>query len=227
MALPATFILAQHFDEAFERIGRDPSSITPAMLQSARRSVRLLLDEWNNDSVDFWKVLDGQTNTVTEDDTTFTPTSGTIDILRANVKRDDIETPMLIISASDWFNIPDKTAPGMPDRIWVERYGTTITAHFWPVAENSTDVIVYDAMARFEDSSTLSSAVDVPPLWLEAFTAGLAAKLAEKYAPERLSEKMQLAGGPGIPTGKYAIARMGNRERGDTVMRMARTRRPR
>lgn len=218
MGLPAAFSVAEGIEEAFERIGRAPSGLGAEHLISARRSIRLLLSDWNTDGVDFWKVASLQLHTLALNESYFTPVSGTIDILDCAVRRNNFDTPMLIVSQTDWFAIPDKTITGMPNRLWLERLATSKIAHIWPASANATDIIVYNAMVRFNDSSVLSSEADVPDMWLEAFYAGLAFKLAEKFAPERLAEKEQLYGGPLKNYGAYYRARIGDRERSDTTM---------
>lgn len=219
MALPANFTVADAIDEAMERCLFAPEAITPQHIVSARRSIRLMLDDWNNDSVDFWKVVSNQQHQQTLREDEFVPPAGTIDILDMSVLRDTYTTPMVILSRSDWFAIPDKaTVQGMANRVWTERLQNSVTCHIYPFAENSTDILVFDAMVQFNDSSILQGSPDVPPLWNEAFTAGLTAKLAEKFRHELFAEKLALAGGPFMPTGAYARARTGNRERGDTVM---------
>ncbi len=232
MTLAAQFSLSEHIDEAFERCGFAPSGLTPGHIVSARRSVRTMLASWNNDSVDFWKVNSGLTHTQTLGETNFALAPGTIDVLRMAVLRNNYTTPMVILSASDWFNIPDKAVvQGMATRTWIERIESGLISHIYPFAENSTDVLVYDAMVQFNDSSILKNTPDIMPLWDAAFTTGLTAYLAEKFAPARFQEKWALYGGPGYhsPPGKsksaYEIARQGNRERADTVMIVGKSRR--
>lgn len=228
MALYGAFSIADSIDEAFERCGRDPSAITGEHIASAQRSIRLLLSDWNTDSVDFWKVASGQQQALTVNQAVFTPLAGTIDIIRIACRRDVYDTPMLVIAASDWFAIPDRQVViGMPNRLWCERLVSTVNANIYPMSENATDVLIYDALLQFNDSSFLAGSPDVPDTWLNAFVDGLTVKLAEKYAPDRLGEKQALYGGPMMRTGSYARARYGNRERGDTVLIRHSTRRPR
>lgn len=226
MALPESFSIADAIDEAFERIGRAPSGITAEHIVSAQRSIRLLLSDWNTDSVDFWKVASGQIHTVALNESAFTPVAGTVDIIRVACRRSQYDTPMLVIAAEDWFAIPDKLlTAGMPTRVWCERLASSVSAHYWPMAENATDVLVYDALLQFNDSSILAGSPDVPEMWLNAFTDGLTAKLAEKWAPDRMAEKIQIYGGPEVRTGSYGRARHGNRERAPTIMTVHRSRR--
>lgn len=232
MGLQPQFSLSDHIDEAFERCLYDPTGITPRHLTSARRSVRTMLTSWNNDSVDFWKVGSGLTHLQTQGEAQFTLPAGTIDVLRMAVLRNVYTTPMISLSASDWFDIPDKgVVQGMANRYWVERTEAGIVCHVYPFAENSTDILVFDTMTLFNDSTILKNTPDIMPLWDACFTTGLTAYLAEKFAHNLFIEKWALYGGPGYhsPPGKsksaYEIARMGNRERADTVMIVGKTRR--
>lgn len=233
MALSAPFNVAEHIEDAFERIQFDPAGLTPRHITSAKRSIRSMLAEWNNDSVDFWKVVTEE-HVQTLGEREFDAPDGTIDIIDVSVKRDVYLTPMMIISESDWFAIPDKdVVQGMATRIWVERRLPTFKVHVYPFAENSTDIIVYNRMVQFNDSTILAGSPDIPPLWQACFTAGLTAYLAEKFAPAIFADKMALYGGPGYKSSPgqkksaYEIARWGNRERGDTIFAVHKARRPR
>lgn len=219
MALPGTFLVSEAVDEAFERCGVDPGALVDKHLESAARSIRLLLDEWNTDSVDFWKILSGQQHITTIEEQQFVLPDGAIDILRMGVLRYSYLTPLLIIAAEDWFALPDKgLAQGMAQRMWAERLIAGVTAHYYPMAENNTDILLYDVMMQFNDSTILQGSPDVPPAWQWAFVDGLTAYLAEKYDRPNYMAKLAKYGGPMIPTGSYARARAGNRERGDTVL---------
>lgn len=235
MTLPPTWTIANSLDEAFERALIDPKGITAEHVASARRSVRLLLDSWNNDSVMFWKVTSGQTQALAIGDDSFNLVAGAIDILSAAIFRDGTYIPVAMISRSQWFAMPDRDATsqvqGLPRLCWVERLINGAVAHIYPAAENATDIFVYDVMMQFNDSSQLSAQADIPSRWNNAFVSGLTAFLSEKFNHPLFAEKMAKYGGPGVtnkpgqPPSDYQIARMGDRERGDTVMTIARRRR--
>lgn len=224
MALYGPMTIGEAIEEAFENIGFAPSGLTAEHVESAQRSIKRMLTSWNNDSVNFWKVLPNQTHTQTVEEQTWTLPAGTVDILDMAVLRDNYSTPMLTVTRSDWFAIPDKAVTtGMANRIWVERDLDPPVAHIYPMAENSSDVLVYDALVQFNDSSVLKLAPDIRQTWNDAFIAGLEWYLAGKFCPQRLMEKSQKYGGPGTGTpsgssGLYQIGKWANRERGDTVM---------
>lgn len=227
MSILLRFLVREAIDDAYERIGRNVVGLDAAALISCQRSVRLLLDEWNNDGVMMWRYVTDQQLTITSVGLeTFTLPDNVMEIVDMAILRNSAKIPMIEISRTDWFALPDRiNSKGMPTRWWPERNQEPILVHTYPKTENTTDVLIYDAMTYFEDSTSLSSFADVRRNWNEAFVAGLAAKFAEKWAPDRLAEKIGLAGGPLRSGGAYAIAKMGDRERGDTVFVLNKRRR--
>lgn len=232
MALPGTFTVAEAMTDAFERIGKSLNVIGMEAIYSVQRSIRLLLADWNTDGVLFWKVSSGNLHAMALNETSFTPITGTIDILDMAVRRDSVDKPLGALARADWFALANKlVTEGQVISYWVERNVTTPLIHLYPKNNNATDVIVYDAILYFNDSTNIAAAADIPERWIEAFVSGLTAKLAEKFAPDRLAEKLALYGGPGVMqttfNGQrllpaYRRARMGDRERGDTVMKIRR-----
>lgn len=228
MALPASFKVAESIDEAFERIGFAPEQITVRHVVSARRSIRLMLADWNTDQVLFWKVAAARTSALTLSADDFSPAADVIDILDMAVRRDNIDIPMQALSRSQWFALPDKIeSQAMPTHYWVERLATGVTVHIYPKSENATDVLVYDAMLYFDDTSALASSTGLVERWNPAFTAGLTYHLSEKFARQMMAEKLELYGGPNPPRGvwgAYQRAKTGDRERGETRITIARGR---
>lgn len=223
MTLYADMTMGDALDEAFENIGFSPEAVQAAHIDSARRSIRRLLTVWNNDAINFWKVAPGLTHTQTVGEDAFPLPAGTIDLISIGILRNGYLTPVLMISQSDWFNIADKgLASGLATRVWVERDVEPPIVHVYPKAENSTDVLVFDAMQWFEDSSALNVKPNIGQMWNDAFISALEWYLAQKHAPARAQEKEARYGGPETQfrgnAGSYRVARMGNRERADTVM---------
>lgn len=204
---------ADFIDEAMERCGIDPATLTARHLRSARRSLDLLFAEWSNLGVHLWAV-DEQTQTVTDGDSTYTFATGSLAILDMVVRRSGVDTPVEPMARDEYAAIPDKTTEGLPSRYWLDRATGIYT--LWTVPENSTDVIHYWRMRQLQDAGTAAQTPDVPYRWYEALTAGLAKKLAEKYAPERegaLSNKAKA---------RFLEASQEDRERTPTRFRMGR-----
>ncbi len=171
-------------EESFERCGIDPASLTGRHMKSARRSFNYLFTEWANDGVHLWAV-DQQSQLLTASDATYNCPTGTIAILEMVVRRAGIDTPVFPMGRDEYLAIPDKTTEGLPNRYWLNRDATTPVITLWDVPENSTDTIYYYRMRQLQDITASTETADAPARWQEAIAAGLAAKLSEKYAPDR------------------------------------------
>ena len=200
---------AEIFDEAWERIGRDPASIGLQEVVSAQRSLNLLLtSDLSQGFSNLWKAEEYST-TPAVDATSFALPAGAIDVLYALTRLNGYDTPMTPLGAIEWQEIPNKT-PQMgsrPDRYWVERLRATRTFHFWNPQPTPQYTIVLRVLYALEDAGDLTNTPDVPERWMEVVCAGLAARLAVKYAPDRL----------GMLRGEFMAARKeaesSNRER--------------
>ena len=178
-------------DEAFGRIGISVDKVTTEHIISARRSLNLLQIEWENIMPLNWKM----------EEFTFTIVSGTatysVDskvhslmgcIYRDTGSRDFIVRP---ISRTDYFSIYDKSLTGtLPNQFFYDREADTIT--LYPVPTNSGETLKILASVVTDDASKARYNVDAPRHYFETACAGLAYKLAEKYAPARLAEKEKL-----------------------------------
>jgi hypothetical protein len=111
------------------------------------------------------------------------------------------------MARDEYLMIPDKTEEGYLNRYYFDRQRTTPTLTFWNVPENSTDTVIYTRIRALQDVGVASNTLDIPPRWQEAVASGLAAKLAVKYAPERI--------GPlaGEARAQFAAAKQEDRER--------------
>ena len=56
----------------------------------------------------------------------------------------------------------------------------------YPAPENSTDVLVYDALTRMQDADTQVNTLEIPFRFFPCLTAGLAYYIAMKRAPDRI-----------------------------------------
>lgn len=196
MASSSTFsfslTIAEIIDEAFERCLIDPADLVWRHVVSATRSMDLLFVDWANEGFHQW-VITQTSQTLTEGDYEYDMPSGAIDVVSMVIRRSGIDTPMLRISRDDYLMLPDKDNEGMPDRYFIDRERDTPNIIIWSAPENSTDQIIYYYMRRMHDAGAITNTPDAPYRWLEAICAGLAAKLALKFAPSRLKDLIQLA----------------------------------
>lgn len=170
-------------DEAFERCGIDPAALTARHMKSARLSMNYLFASWATRGVHLWAVERQKIDCIAGTATYNLP-AGTLAILDATLLRDGIETPLAPIARDEYVNLPDKTQRGLPSSFYLDRQRSA-TVTLWPTPENATDDFIYYRMRQLQDVGAASNNPDVPYFWQEALVSGLAAKLAEKYAPDR------------------------------------------
>ena len=200
-------------EEAFERCGIDPASLTARHLRSARRSLDFLFSEWSNKGPHLWAV-DRQTPLLTAGDAEYDCPAGTVAILEMAVRRDGIDTPVFPMARDEFLAIPDKTTRGLPNRYYLARERTTPTISLWDTPENSTDTLIYYRIRALQDVGAPSNTLDIPPRWNEAVAAGLAAKLAVKYAADRIGPLL------GAARTQLDLAMQEDRQRSPTTMRV-------
>ncbi len=184
--------LNECIDEAFERIGIDPASIIQRHITAARRSAQYLFTEWSTQrmGVHQWCV-DLQTQAIIIGQTTFTMPTGSIDILSAVLRQDDIDTEMYALSRDDYLVIPVKDQPGRPDRYFVDRGRDLPTVYLWPAALRTYDM-VYWRLRQIQDVGGPRSTNDLPFRFLDAFVNGMAFRLAVKFNYEKMKDMKAL-----------------------------------
>lgn len=203
--------VAEFIDEGFERC--DPELVLQNRhLVSARRSMMLMFTEWENKGVDLFAV-DEQTQTLTQSLDHYTAAAGTLMILDGRIARGTLYTPVFAMDMEAYHAIPDKTEEGLTSQVWHNR--ATGIYYLFQVPENSTDVFRYFRLRQKQDILTSAETPDVGRRWNEALAAGLAAKLAVKWAPQK-ADSLEVRADKA-----FAIARMGDREYTGTSFTLA------
>tara|TARA_R110000851_G_scaffold114339_6_gene239619 strand:+ start:6500 stop:7168 length:669 start_codon:yes stop_codon:yes gene_type:complete len=174
--------VAEYIEEAFERCGIEIR--TGYDLRSARRSMNLLFADWANRGLNQWTITQ-RTQALTASDADYTLGSDVIDILSMVVRRSGTDFSMTRISRDDYINLPTKTTTGRPSQFFLDRQ-ITPNLKIWSAPENSTDVLIYDALTRIQDADASVNTVDIPFRFYPCLTAGLAYYLAMKRAPDRI-----------------------------------------
>jgi hypothetical protein len=204
--------------DAFERIGKDPDSIVTKHIDSALRSLFFLMSEWAARGVKEWKVEKftfAASNGFTTGASSLTLAARVIRIVTMVHRHDNVDTPVKLIGRQDYEYLVNKGQAGnRPDRAFLDRQRAAPILYFWPVLDNNTDSLIITAFVYMQDIGELSDNPEIPLFWQEALVSGLAAKLAEKYAPERLSEKITLA------NNAFKLARGEDRDPAPTKLRV-------
>jgi hypothetical protein len=223
--MTATFnpSFAEVLSEAFSNCGIRPSAATTDHIDEAIRSANLLLVSFSNRGVKQYQ-LQYRTQTMTSGATSFTLPADVLDVWAATIQRDGQETPLWPIARTDYMNIPKKTQSGRIFNYFVDKgkEGTTArVVYVWPVADRSTDVFNYWAWVRNSDENLMEQLSPMSYEWLDAYASELAARLAWKFAPDRV-EKLQARADRSFLEARYA-----DRERAPTRFKMRGYVRPR
>tara|TARA_R100000773_G_scaffold44537_1_gene46100 strand:+ start:358 stop:1026 length:669 start_codon:yes stop_codon:yes gene_type:complete len=173
--------VAEYVEEAFERCGLEVR--TGYDLTTARRSLNLMLAEWANRGLNQWTIAQ-RTQALTAGTRTYALSDDVIDILSAVVTRSSTDFTLTRVSRDDDLNIPKKSTEGRPTQFFLDRQ-VTPSLRVWPTPDNSTDVIVYNALTRIDDGDTAVNTMDVPFRFYPCLAAGLAYYISLKRAPNR------------------------------------------
>ena len=173
--------VAEYVEEAFERCGLEVR--TGYDLTTARRSLNLMLAEWANRGLNQWTIAQ-RTQALTSGTRTYALAADVIDILSAVVTRSSTDFSLTRVSRDDDLNIPNKATTGRPTQFFLDRQ-VTPSLRIWPTPDNSTDVIVYNALTRIDDGATAINTMDVPFRFYPCLAAGLAYYISLKRAPNR------------------------------------------
>jgi hypothetical protein len=200
--------LAEMMDEAFERCRIDPATLEARHIQSARRSIRFMLAHWATRALHEFRIEQLVLPTVIGQQV-YELAPEALDILQVALRRDGVDTPVINISRTEWLDIPAKDTPGRVDRYFVDKARDQLVVSVWPAPDRVDDLLI-DLLVRFEDHDTNRENPDVPYMMNEAFVAGLAARVCEKFGPPELEEKLFMKGQMALK-----LAEEATRERGD------------
>lgn len=173
---------------AFARIQIRGPELTQQHLQDAYNEANLLQVEFANRQPNLW-TSELYTATLSESTATYTLPARTISILAAYVSTTSGSTTTDVvlspISTTDYAAIPVKAEEGVPSQFWYNRQ-LTPQLTLYPVPDDAaTYTLNLRMLAQLEDVSLANgTTLDLPYRWMDAFTSGLAARLAQIYKPE-------------------------------------------
>ena len=178
--------------EAYERCGLQVRAGND--LQTARRSLNLMMAEWANRGINLWTVKK-QEKTLAANTTNLTGTNlfgsgaddsqqiiGVTDVIVRDSSNNDYSVNT--ISRSQYWNYAVKTTSGRPTQYYFER---TInpTLYLYPAADTAY-TLKYYALLRMKDAGDYTNNAEIPFRFLPCMTAGLAYYISMKKAPERM-----------------------------------------
>ena len=182
MAVSGTYNFNLDIDEviqeAMEMIGGENTlGHEPA---SARRSINLILKDWQNRGVLLWSTSVSSV-TVAASVTAYSLGSSTVDALEVVLSRDNTDIQLTRISPEEYLLIPNKTQTGRPMQFSIRRGISNPTMSLWPIPENSTDILKMEVISELQDvDKSAGQNADMPKRFLPPLTCGLAYYMSMK-----------------------------------------------
>jgi|TARA_E500000318_G_scaffold78640_1_gene73517 hypothetical protein len=204
MATSGTYSFSMDIDEviqeAMEMIGGEITLGEEP--RSARRSINLLLQDWQNRGIQLW-TIGTTTVTVTTSTTAYTLADHNIDVLEAviNITDGDGNTDLQLnrITMEEYLKIPRKTQTGRSSQYAVRRDRDNIVISLWPLPDNSTNKLKLETVKYIQDVTRSSQNADVSRRFLPCLTAGTAYFMSMKR--------------PGVDAGRIGMLKQEYEER--------------
>ena len=163
-------------------------------LKTARRSMNLMLIEWQNKGINMWTIDEG-TLPLVQGTATYTLPSDTIDLLEHVIRTGSGSTQQDVninrISVSTYSTIPNKLSQAKPIQLWINRLSAAPEVTVWPVPNNGNYTLQYWRMRRIEDAGAGVETADMTFRFYPCLVAGLAYHIAMKV-PELISRVSML-----------------------------------
>ena len=179
--------------DAFQRVGIHPTEITQQQMQAAIMASNLVLSEWANNTPNLWEV-DLQTLPLAQGNATYSLPASTVMILDLYVRTGSgttsIDRYLWPVSRTEYASYSNKATQGVPTVYWYDRL-ISQNVTFYPVPDGSqTYTVQFYSVRQTQDTNPIGgNNPEIPYRFYEAYTAGIAWKLAEKYAPQ-LEDKL-------------------------------------
>ena len=166
--------------EATEMIGGEQTlGHTP---QSARRSINLLLSDWQNRGVLLWSTFTTAV-TVATSVTSYDLDDSVNDALIITVKASiaATETQLTRISFEEYNVLPNKSQTGRPTQYAIKRNVDKPTVFLYRIPNSRTEILTIEGIRQLQDvNKSAEQNADIPKRFLPCLTYGLAHQLAQK-----------------------------------------------
>ncbi len=211
--------ISELIEEAHEQCGLTRGAKDGYDIRTARRSLQLIGNDWDNKGLNFWRIV-AYSEVMTSGVGVIPLSTDTVDLLDVSVKDGDTgsELPLDRIDIGEWQSKPNKTAPGRPLQIFVHREQYSPVVYVWPVPNKSTYTITGWRMRTDEAAGYGDQAAPVPDRFVPALIAGLAYELGKKLNPSKVSDQKVLMLKADYDE-KWARAEMGDTQRVSIYLR--------
>lgn len=183
---------------AYNLIGVRNTAVLQEHMEAARMATNMMLSRWANQGVNLWAV-DLVTTSLSTGVATYSVQPNTVMILDAYMvdqnSGTNIDRIILPVSRTEYASYPNKEQQGFPTVFWFDRL-ISPTVTLWPVpnTDNGPQYLKYYRVRWLQDSNLQNGEqVEIPYLWMEAFSYGLAQRLAQIWAPALVAQLKPLA----------------------------------
>ena len=172
---------------AYNLAGLRNTSLLQEHMQTARVATNMMLSRWSNQGVNLWQV-DLVTVPLVQGQSVYPVDASTVMILdgyMATVSGStETDRVVLPISRTEYASYPNKRQQGFTTVFWFDRL-LSPSVTLWPVPDGtSAQYFKYYRVRQLQDANYAGGqTVDIPYLWLEAFSDGLAYRLARIWNP--------------------------------------------
>lgn len=148
--------------------------------KSARRSINLLLQDWQNRGILLW-TANTTVVSVSTSVTSYDLPSSVIDVLEMVVNRSNTDIQLERITMEEYLKIPNKGQIGRPTQYAIRRSRDNPTVHLWPIPENTTDTLKIEQVRYLQDvNKSAVETADISRRFLPCLTVGLAHQMSMK-----------------------------------------------
>jgi len=157
-----------------QTLGNDP--------KSARRSINLLLQDWQNRGILLWS-----TNTTVVDVsasvTAYSLSSNMVDAMEVVVNLSATDIQLDRLSMEEYLKIPRKSQTGRPTQYAIRRGRSNPELYLWPVPDNNDYSLKIEKIKYLQDVNKAAGQIaDVSRRFLPCMTAGVAYFMSLKRA---------------------------------------------
>lgn len=181
---------------AFNLCGIRNTALLQEHMESARMASNLLLGRWSSQGVNLWCV-DLESIPLVAGTATYSVPANTVAMLDAYVVQNNggavINRLILPISRSEYASYPNPAQQGFPTTYWFDRL-LSPQVTLWPVPDGSEVSFNYYRVRQIQDSNFANGQqVEMPYYFMDAFAYGLAQRLAQIWAPDKVAMLKPLA----------------------------------
>lgn len=197
---------------AFNRCKLRNTELLQEHYESARMAANMVLSDWSNKGVNLWQVT-LYSYPLVQGQAIYPGDPSNVSILDAYISTvtgsQTIDRIILPVSRTEYASYPNKAQQGFPTTFWDDRL-LQPNVYLWPVPDGTQTYLKYYALQQLQDANlTNAQQVDVPYLWMKAFSDALSVELAVIWRPEALTYLSPMA------MASYATAAETNTEKAD------------